>query len=63
MSNTDAQWFFNIETGEVEQEKASSFSNRMGPYASAEEARHALEIAQARNEAADAEDEKDEEWD
>ncbi|MDT9409249.1 hypothetical protein [Corynebacterium rouxii] len=63
MSNTDTQWFFNIETGEVERGKASSFSNRMGPYASAEEARHALDIAEARNKAADTEDEKDDEWD
>lgn len=36
--------------------KVSGWENRMGPYNSREEAEHAIEIAQARTAAADAED-------
>lgn len=62
MANSDEKWYFNQETGEVEQGKVSSFANRMGPYDTREEAANALEIAKTRNEAADAYDEEDDDW-
>lgn len=62
MADSDTKWFFNQETGQVEQGKVSSFANRMGPYDTQEEAANALKIAEARNEAADAYDEEDDDW-
>ncbi len=56
---SEEQWWYNTETGEVSQEKTQSWSNRMGPYGSADEARRALEIARQRAEAADSYDEED----
>lgn len=59
-------WYYNPATGEVMQGTMRSWSNRMGPYSSEEEARNALNIAAARNEAAAAEEEaereEDEDW-
>lgn len=63
MADHDLKWFYNQETGQVEQGKVSSFENRLGPYDTAEEAARALEIIKERNEAADAIDEEDEDWD
>lgn len=51
------KWYFNPETKQVEQGKVSGFDKRMGPYDTKEEAARALEIAQERNEQADAYDE------
>lgn len=62
MADEDLKWYFNPETGAVEQGKVSSFSNRMGPYDTKEEAAQALEIAESRNEQADAYDEEDDDW-
>lgn len=62
MANNDDKWYFNQETGQVEQGKVSSFAHRMGPYDTQEEAANALKIAEARNEAADAYDEEDDDW-
>ena len=53
---SDSKWYYDTKTGEVVQGKARGFLNRMGPYDSEAEARHALEIAEQRTEAAD-------EWD
>ncbi|AKK06563.1 hypothetical protein CMUST_11240 [Corynebacterium mustelae] len=58
MQNEDLKWFYNQETGQVEQGKVSSFESRMGPYDTREEAEHAIEIAAERTRAADAYDEK-----
>lgn len=52
----DSAWFYNQKTGQVEQGKVSSFENRMGPYATREQAEHALETVKARNDAADSYD-------
>lgn len=49
------EYYYNVDTGEVEEGKQSSGMELMGPYASREEAAQALSIAQRRNEAWDAE--------
>ncbi|WP_299139338.1 hypothetical protein [uncultured Corynebacterium sp.] len=59
MSDADQKWFFDPATKEVSQGKISGWENRMGPYDTREEAENAIEIAQARNDAADAADEED----
>ena len=59
MSDADQKWFFDPTTKEVSQGKTSGWENRMGPYDTREEAENAIEIAQARNDAADAADEED----
>lgn len=55
----EQQWFFNLKTRQVEQGPQSGSTHRMGPYESRDAALHALERAEARNEAAD---EADEAW-
>ncbi|MFC0315823.1 hypothetical protein ACFQNE_15425 [Gordonia phosphorivorans] len=57
MSGLTGDWYYDVSTGEVSQGKATHALTRMGPYASEDEARRALEIAAERNAAADAEDE------
>ena len=42
-------YYYNTRTGEVEQGYASSWSDRMGPYATREEAENALALADRRN--------------
>lgn len=42
------EWFFNVETGTVEEGPQSPGKNRMGPYASRAEAEQALERARER---------------
>lgn len=61
-SEEDQKWFYNQETKTVEQGRQSSFEHRLGPYDSKEEAEQAMEIVAARNAAADAYDEAEEEW-
>ncbi|QRP61450.1 hypothetical protein [Corynebacterium minutissimum] len=56
MADADKKWFYDPSTGEVSQGKVSGWENRMGPYDSREEAEQAIEIANARTAAADAED-------
>jgi len=51
-----AEYFYNIRTHEVEEGRQSDWSQLMGPYATREEARQALERARARNDAWDAQD-------
>ena len=48
------EWYFDTETGQAEQGKATGWENRMGPYATKAEAENALERAKERNEAWDA---------
>lgn len=62
MSDSENQWYFDLETGEVSRDKTSGWDNRMGPYASEEEARNALTVAKNRNKAADAAEEAEEDW-
>ncbi|WP_448061040.1 SPOR domain-containing protein [Cellulomonas hominis] len=45
------EYYYNIATGQVEQGKVSDWANRLGPYATREEAQHALEKARARSQA------------
>lgn len=54
------EFFFNIETKQVERGRQSPGEQLMGPYATEEEARNALTTAAERNAAWDAEDEA---WD
>ncbi len=51
---SDEKWYYNLSTGEVRQGKVDSWSDRMGPYDTEQEAASALETARARTEAADA---------
>ncbi|XBH20215.1 SPOR domain-containing protein [Jonesiaceae bacterium BS-20] len=51
-----ARYYYNTKTGQVEKGRKFSWFSRMGPYATAEEAQQALEIAQARTQAWDEED-------
>ncbi|MGP6172740.1 hypothetical protein [Corynebacterium sp. A21] len=62
MSDTGNQWYFDLTTGEVSQDKNASWDNRMGPYGSETEAHNALTVAKNRNKAADAAEEADEDW-
>lgn len=62
MADSENKWYFDMSTGEVSRGRKDSWGSRMGPYDSAEEASHALEIAKARNKAADAQDAADEDW-
>ncbi|MFT3942939.1 MAG: hypothetical protein QM705_03835 [Ancrocorticia sp.] len=60
----EGEYYLNTRTGEVEKGKRSGWRDRMGPYASAEEAARAFEIARERNAASDtAEKRWREEWD
>lgn len=53
------EYYFNTRTGRVERGKKSGWQDLMGPYASADEAARAYEIARGRTEEAD---EADREW-
>ncbi|WP_019545977.1 hypothetical protein [Streptomyces sulphureus] len=52
------EWYYCLEHGKVEEGPECPAKNRLGPYASREEAGHAREIAQERN----AEWENDPRW-
>ena len=56
---SEEQWYYDIATGQALQGKVTNWDNRRGPYATRAEAEAALAKARARNEAWDAEDEKD----
>ncbi|WPF65507.1 MULTISPECIES: SPOR domain-containing protein [unclassified Corynebacterium] len=60
MQEKEAQWFYHPTTGEVTQGLGGSWTDRMGPYATREEAEQALEKAAQRNDAYDA---QDDDWD
>ncbi|WP_306795798.1 SPOR domain-containing protein [Cellulomonas sp. GbtcB1] len=53
------EFYYNTETGQVEQGKQSTWSHLLGPYPTREEAQHALEKARSRTEAWDEEDRRD----
>ncbi|AEI11899.1 MULTISPECIES: hypothetical protein [Cellulomonas] len=53
---SDGDYWYNTDTGEVEQGRRSDWSKVMGPYPSREAATHALEQARARTQAWDEED-------
>ena len=50
------QYWYNTETHSVEEGRQSDWSKLMGPYATREEAEHALERARQRTESWDEED-------
>ncbi|PZR53728.1 hypothetical protein DNL40_06280 [Xylanimonas oleitrophica] len=56
--STDAEYWFNLSTGEVEQGRQSSWTHRMGPFKTREDAQRALEKAKERSEAWDEDDER-----
>ncbi|MBB4137702.1 hypothetical protein [Gordonia humi] len=58
MSGSD-EWYYQISTGEVMRGKLVGVLDRMGPYPDEATARRALEIAAARNAAADEKDADD----
>lgn len=53
-----AEYWYNTETGSVEEGQRSDWSKVMGPYPSREAAQHALEQARSRTQAWDREDEE-----
>ena len=52
------QWWYNLVTGEVEFGAGAPNSERLGPYATKDEAEHALQRARERNDAWDAQDDE-----
>ena len=62
MAEIDEKWYYSLSTGEVVQGKKINAADRMGPYDSENEAKHALEIAHQRAKEADSWDEKDDNW-
>lgn len=58
-ANPPSGWWYNTRTGEIEHGEVSRSIDLLGPYPDEATARQALEIAQARTEAAD---EADAEW-
>lgn len=52
------EWYFDTATGEVSEGKTHSWTTRLGPYASQEEAERALETVKERNKAADEDEEE-----
>lgn len=52
------QWWYNLVTGQVEFGAGAPNSERLGPYATKDEAEHALQRARERNEAWDAQDDE-----
>ncbi|HEY0186814.1 MAG TPA: SPOR domain-containing protein [Cellulomonas sp.] len=50
------EYYYNVETGEVELGKVSSWTHLMGPYPTREAAQQALSTARARSAAWDQED-------
>lgn len=55
----DEQWYYDLEKRRAVQGKVTGWQNRMGPYATRAEAEAALDRAEARNEAWDAQDDED----
>jgi septal ring-binding cell division protein DamX len=56
--DAERQYWFNTETGQVEEGQQSHYTHLMGPYPTREAAQAALQTAAARNERWDDEDEK-----
>ncbi|MBD3778864.1 MULTISPECIES: SPOR domain-containing protein [unclassified Cellulomonas] len=53
------EFYYNTQTGQVEQGKQSTWAHLMGPYPTRDAAQHALEKARARSEAWDEEDRRE----
>lgn len=58
----EKRYWYNVKTGEVEDGPQSFSKDRIGPFATREEAEHALETYAQRNRAWDEADEEDDEW-
>lgn len=56
--STAEQYWYNTETGEVEEGHRSSWTHLMGPYGTRAEAQRALESARSRNESWEKDDEE-----
>ncbi|MBD5787991.1 hypothetical protein IF650_17685 [Cellulosimicrobium terreum] len=56
---SDDGYYYDTRTGEVHRGRAGSWTHRMGPYGTAEEAQQALRTARERSEAWDAEDRRE----
>lgn len=56
--DAEHQWWYNLNSGEAEFGPGAPNSERLGPYATQQEAQHALELAHERSEQWDAEDEE-----
>lgn len=54
---TVAEFWYNVQTHQIEEDALSDWSQLIGPYKTREEAEHALEKVKARNEAWDKDDE------
>ncbi|PWH05640.1 hypothetical protein DEO23_10505 [Brachybacterium endophyticum] len=57
---TTSEFYYNVDTGQVEEGHQSPGASLMGPYSSREQAQGALKGAQERNQAWDR---QDQEWD
>ena len=55
-ADPDRQWWYCLKHHKVEQGASEPVKDRLGPFATAEEASHALELVQRRNEEWDAQD-------
>jgi hypothetical protein len=62
MADEDLQWWYNSRTGEVERGKQSNALDRVGPFATEEEARHAPEKLRENAARWAAEDASDDNW-
>lgn len=58
----DKRYWYNVKTGQVEDGPQSFSTDRIGPFATREEAANALATYEARNRAWDEEDEADDDW-
>jgi hypothetical protein len=56
--STEKQYWYNTQTGEVEEGHRSSWTHLMGPYSTRAQAQQALASAKARNESWEKEDEE-----
>ncbi|GAA0304816.1 SPOR domain-containing protein [Kineococcus aurantiacus] len=57
------QWFYDTSTGQVQElERKGQGKDLLGPYATREEAEHALEKARARTEENDRRDREEDDW-
>jgi hypothetical protein len=54
-----SEYWYNIKTHEVEEDRLSDWSQLIGPYKTRKEAEHALEKVRARNEAWEKQDDDD----
>jgi len=58
----EKHYWYNVKTGEVEDGPQSMWKDRIGPFATREEAADALSTYEQRNRAWDKADEEDEDW-